>query len=154
MRFGRGSRKGESAWIAWVMITAFMVVMGALIYKWSSSYAAASAEQVEENAYRENCRDVSVNIKEACQDNYTLTLNIENVGSVNVDKVIINMFDAFGYGASREQMLRIKPGLSSMCTFVKQYAISTVKVVPAIRVKNKWIVCSEREVEFTGVKYC
>jgi hypothetical protein len=148
------SRRGEAIWIAWVMITAFMVAMGAIIYNWSRSYASASAEQVEEKAYREECSDVAISIESACQDNYTLTLTVKNLGRVRVDKIVVNMFDAFGGGLSGEQELPVKPGVSAVYTVLKQGPVYTVKAVPALRKNNKWVVCSEKEAEYSNVEYC
>jgi archaellum component FlaF (FlaF/FlaG flagellin family) len=147
-------RKGDSVWISWVMITVFMIALGAFIYSWSASYARESAQNVEDRAYRQECDSVAINIVDTCQRNSSIDITIANTKDTNVDKVIFNLFDIFGGAESREQVLSVPTGGQSAFRVLKQGTISTIKAVPAMNKKGRWIVCSEKEAEYSGVRYC
>jgi hypothetical protein len=147
-------KRGASVWISWVLITVFMVSLGAFIYKWSASYAADSAQDVEDRAFRAECEFVAIEITYACQRTNGIDITIVNKKDVKVDKVIFSFFNVFGNAESREQVRSIATGEERDFFIIKEGTISTIKATPSVLKKERWIVCSEKETEYSDIPYC
>ncbi|GEM_PF-1895464 len=148
------NKKGIEVWISWVLITAFMIVLGVIVYRWSTSYATSSASDVETRAGKAECDAVALQITAACQLDNVIYVDIANRKDLKIDKVIFGLYDIFGNGESREKIFTLDVGKTINVEVLKQGTISTISAIPAIYKSSKWIVCPEKEVQYSNVTYC
>jgi hypothetical protein len=147
-------KKAISDWISWVMITLLMVTLGVFVYRWSTEYAKSTAGDLESRAYSSDCDSVAIEVVDACQNDDTLNINVANKKDIRIDKVMFNFFDVFGNTESREAKIRLEVGKPMLISILKQDTIKTIKVLPALYRGNKWVICSDKEIEYSDVKFC
>ncbi len=169
-------RKGISPLLAWVLLVAFALVMGAFVMNWATNQVKQFDPSKDAELY---FPDVDFSVSGVCMEatNVALDFNITNTGSYTIDRLTIarkTNFDALGScyilnptgdgiqpGENKRFDLKLRGTLISeelnqvrLCSALENGDISTnlisVEVVPWIKINNQSIVCSDSKKELNA----
>jgi hypothetical protein len=150
------NKRGISVWISWVLIIAFMTIIAAFMFGWTSSFTAQSTGRLKEVYDTVDCNFVTISIDSICQNTQTLNMNITNRKNIDVDKLIFRIYDIYGNPEAKEVDVYITHGKinTEHVTIIKQGVTSILEAVPIIVKDNKRIICDERKITANNINFC
>lgn len=148
------NKKAISAYISWVLIVAFSVSLGVIIYGWITEQTVKSARQIEQNANNDVCQSLGINIEAACQNTQVLYMNISNINLITVDALVIRLYDIYQNPQITEHNISIRPQDSQNLVLLKPGTIGQIEVVPIIRISNQKVICSNSMITMKRVEQC
>jgi capsule polysaccharide export protein KpsE/RkpR len=153
---GRIGKKGVSIWISWVLIIAFMSIIASVMFVWTSGFTSQSTQRLKDVYNAVDCNFVTVSIDGACQNTQTLNMNITNRKNIDIDELVLRIYDIYGNPETKEMSVFIRHGRTNTETVkvIKQGVTSVVEVVPVVIKDNKRIICDERKITANNINFC
>ncbi|MFH1053295.1 MAG: hypothetical protein V1740_02645 [Candidatus Woesearchaeota archaeon] len=149
-------KKSEYIWISWVLLFAFAVAMSALMYNWIFGYTKASTYEIEKRTFdAQECEFVSIGINNIWQDTKNLYIDISNRNNLNIDKVIVRLYNIYGEPIEplREKRVSIKPNGVKSIDIQKDGVVFRVEVIPVTFKKKVEIICSEKLARIENIEF-
>ena len=83
-------------------------------------------------------------------------MNITNRKNIDIDKLIMKIYDIYGNPDAKEIDLFIRHGKANAenTEVIKQGVASVVEVVPVIIKDDKKIVCDDRKITANNIQFC
>ncbi len=108
----RMNKRGVDIWVSWVLITAFAVVLGTMMYYWMTSYTQGTTTDMTNRVSTEQgCDAVAISIDSACKNAQHLYINLTNRKDRTVDNIIVRAFNTTTSDlAVNETNLTLRPG--------------------------------------------
>lgn len=148
-------KKAEGIWIAWVILVGMVVVMSAFVARFYIDSARSSSETVRGFLQdTEVCSSVALSVVDSCQFPEALNIEVANIRSTKVDKVVFRIFDAASDSESINVDALIEPGSSRNLTIGKSRMAAKVDVIPLVEDGNSTVICSSRTVELDSIRDC
>jgi hypothetical protein len=140
------SKKAESQWISFVLLTAFVVVSSALIYNWLIAYVKGSGQNIQKVVYNYDlCDYISVSIDESCTNSQSLYINVTNRNNLRVNALVIGIFSPEGI-LNVDSNVTIKPGKQKRLNIQTNFTnITSIQVTPAIFKDDMMIICTDKK---------
>jgi len=149
------SKRGVAVWVSWVLLVAFAALIGSLMFKWMIGYVKEQTIQIEERVYDDSmCEDLSLVIKNLCQEDQKLKLSILNNGFLTIESLIFRMFDLDSNPFVVEQTIELSPGKIESFEVIKQDHIIRLEMIPITVDTNREIICKQSTVTFNEVNMC
>src|SRR3989338_4735412 len=115
------SRKGQSEWLSWVLLFAFVVGLGIFIYFWMVSRTQASVNQMNTIvADSADCDSVSIYVFSSCQDIQKISFNITNSNTLQIDALVFRTYDLSASPEVQTRNITIRPGSTREVIAFKQ----------------------------------
>jgi FlaG/FlaF family flagellin (archaellin) len=149
-------KKGDATWISWVLLMAFAVVMSAIVYNWMFGFTKSSAESIEKRTMNAaQCEQVGLSIDKACQETEYIYMDVTNRNNLNIDKVIVRMYNVYGEPIEPllEKTISIGPKESTKIQLQKSGVVKKVDLIPITIQKRTEIVCSERVAQAQDIEF-
>ena len=143
-----------AAFVSWVLIILFAVVLSAIMLNWTRSYVTKQGEDLTSRSDTLLCGDTSINIDGMCQNTQTLNMNVTNNNNLEIDKLRIRFIDLYDASEVKKIDLKLAAGDSEKYTVLKQGTTKQVKVTPIVLKKDKEIVCEDKSFTFEEIKQC
>ena len=150
------SKKADYAWISWVLLMAFAVAMSAIVYNWMFGFTKTSAESIEKRTMNAaQCEQVGISVDSICQDAQSLYIDFTNRNNLNIDKVIVRMYNIYGEPIEPllEKRITLSPKESGTIQVPKTGVVKTADIIPETIQKNVEIVCSERAAKAEQIEF-
>ena len=150
------SKKGD-AWISWVLLVAFSVILAAITSTWLQNYAKDSASRADDQVQRsDTCELLGVSIDFVCQRTTSpksLNMNLTNRKDLKIDRFVIRVYNNSEFQSSATLNTIIKPQITKNVTVNTTTDVDYVEVVPVRidNVKNKTIMCAEQLAKATVI---
>lgn len=149
------SRKGVSVWISWVLLTAFVVFIGAFVLQWSKSSTTKTVEDLtEKGEILTLCQETSISVAGYCQKPQTLNINVTSNNNRKVDGLKVRAFDIYDNPQGGEKNVSIVPQKTVSVEVVKQGVLKRAEIMPMIIVGKKRVVCQSRKVTVENIDFC
>lgn len=150
------SKKADSSWISWVLLMAFAVVMSAVVYNWMFGFTKSSATSMEQRSMNAaECEQVGISVDYVCQDAQSLYIDFTNRNNLNIDKVIVRMYNIYGEPIQPlfEKRIALNPKESGTVQVPKTGAIKRVDVIPETIQKNVEVMCTEMAAKAEQIEF-
>ncbi|MBI2145416.1 hypothetical protein HYU18_03790 [Candidatus Woesearchaeota archaeon] len=149
------SKKGVSVWISWVLLTAFVVMLGVIVLQWTKSHTTETVEDiVEKGDILTFCQETGIAVTDYCQDTQTLNMNITNNNNRKVEALLVRGFDIYNQPQGGQKNLTIVPEKAVQVELVKQGVLKRAEVMPMITVGKKRVVCQSRKITLESIEFC
>lgn len=150
------NKKGISVWISWVLIIAFMAVIAAFMFGWTSSFTKSSTDRLKEVYDSVDCQLVTISIDSICQNTQTLNMNITNRKNIDIDNLIFRIYDIYGNPETKEVDTFIRHGKTNVekVEVIKQGITSVIEVVPVVIKSDTKIICDHKKITANNIKFC
>jgi hypothetical protein len=142
-------KRGVDAWISWVLIMAFAVVLSVFMYQFMVDYAKQSTEDIKKVVYNtDECTRISLSINSVCFSSQALNITLQNRNYVRIDKIDFRLYNGriplhtnytnITMNPNREKEMTIQTGITAM---------TMVEVIPHIVKEGMDIICSDKKVQ-------
>ena len=149
------NKRGVAVWISWVLVVVFAALIGSLVFKWMIGYVKEQTVQIEERVYDDSlCEDLSLVIKDLCQEDQKLNFKLLNNGFLTINRLIFRIFDVGNNPFVIEQAIKLSPGRTENVEVIKQGHTNNLEIMPVIVENNKEIVCQQSTASFNEVGEC
>ena len=143
-------KKGVSAYVSWILIMAFVVVLSAFMYSFMVSYTEDTTDDVKKQVYNtDECRSVSVNIVTGCLSSQTLNITVQNTDYIRIDGMDFRVYDL-----SKRPLHTNRTNITMNPNRIKQIEIDTgatnvgfVEIIPIVYKDDLEILCSEKKAQ-------
>ncbi len=151
----RLGKKAVSVWISWVLLTAFVVLIGTMVLQWTKSHTAETVEDITEKGEVLNlCGETGLSVTGYCQDAQTLNINVTNNNNRKIEAVIVRGFDVYNNPQGGQKNISLVPEKSKAVAVVKQGVLKRAEVMPVIAVGGKRVVCQSRKITLESIEFC
>ena len=149
------NKRGVAVWISWVLVVAFAALIGSLVFKWMIGYVKEQTVQIEERVYDDSlCEELSLVVKDLCQEDQKLNFELLNNGFLTIDRLIFKMFDVENNPFVVEQTIELSPGRTETIEVIKQGHTNNLEIVPVTIDNNREVVCQQSTASFSEVEVC
>ena len=149
------NKRGVAVWISWVLVVAFAALIGSLVFKWMIGYVKEQTVQIEERVYDDSlCEELSLAVKNLCQETQKLNFELLNNGFLTIDRLIFKMFDLDNNPFVIEQAIELSPGRTEAIEVIKQGHTNNLEIIPITVDNSREVVCQQSTATFTEVEVC
>lgn len=145
------SKKGDSQWLSWVLLTAFMVALGVMMQNFMTGFTEDTTQSIKERVYNsEECDSVAISIDSVCQNTQSLYINLTNRRDIAISKVMFRMYDIYNGPTWLESNVTIDLGIDDTQEVIALRQgdfkkVSRLEVVPVVFKDNFEIICEDRK---------
>ncbi|MFP4112117.1 MAG: hypothetical protein ACLFUO_03885 [Candidatus Woesearchaeota archaeon] len=148
-------KKAAAMWISWVLILAFMVVLGVIIQAWSDSFVKTNVNNLQEIADTSECSYVGLSIDSVCQDELMLVINITNRNDFKIDQISLNVYDIYLENIqSKKKNITLLPGETQTVSMIKQGTTRLIELTPVFITENNIVTCTEKTIASDNIGFC
>lgn len=148
-------KKGQAVWISWVILIGMVVIIGAFVGRFYINTAKESSEKIKGFLQdTEVCSSVGLSVNSVCQLPEALNIEVANIRSINVDKVVFRIYDAGYDSESITVSALIEPGKSEEIFIGKSRMAARVDVIPLVIDDDSIVICSSRLIELDSIPDC
>ena len=150
------TKKADANWISWVLLLAFAILLSAIVYNWMFGFTKTTAESIERRTINAaQCEQVGISIDTACQNTDFLYVDITNRNNLNIDRVIVRMYNIYGEPIEPllEKRTSIAPKHTTRLSIPKTGVVKKVDIIPMTIDKKTLITCMERAAEQQDIIY-
>lgn len=148
-------KKGVALWISWVLLMSFALLLSALMYNWIFGFTSDTTVELEKRAFKtQGCDQIALDITDVCQDTQTLYINVTNVKTLRVTKMLFRVYDLYDNPEMYTREIIVRPGRMEQLQLLKQGRTSRVEVVPVAVDGDIEVVCTSRVVAYDDVPSC
>lgn len=148
------SKRGDSAWLSWILIVAFSVGLGAFMFKWMTGFTQSSTSQITSRVEQSDCTQIGVSIYDACQTVEELRLSLVNKKSLNIDQILVNYVDIYDNPGTKTINLSLRVNKPEKVSLLKQGILKQFEIIPRSVSKDKIIMCNDNTVVMTNIRQC
>jgi hypothetical protein len=147
-------KKGIEAYLGWVLLIGFSVVISVFMYSWINSQVETSVTNIENRADTSACDEAGLTLKTICQNTQTLNMNITNIRLLTISGMNFRFFDLYDNQDSRSINVTIRPSDTESLEVIKQGTLKQVEIIPIIREGNNIITCRKSMITSENIKIC
>lgn len=148
-------KRGVSEWLSWVLLTAFVVMVGAFVMQWTRSQTTETVDDLTaKGEVLAACQESGVSVDTYCQNTQTLNINVTNNNNRKVDGLLVRAFDIYNNPQGGSKNVSISPEKSKALQVVKQGILKRAEVMPIITVGKKRAVCQSRKITLEDIGFC
>jgi hypothetical protein len=139
-------KKGIEAWVSWVLLIGFGILVGVLVMRWMTSYAHSTMEElIERDSQVALCDSSSVSIKAICQNTQVLNINVSNNGNLRIDELLFRLVDIYDMPQTAYKNQTINTEKTIPVSVVKQGVIKHAEIIPVVQEGRHRYVCQNRK---------
>lgn len=148
-------KRGVALWLSWVLMVAFLVAISVFMFKWTTNYSKYHADTLEEISDSVECDSVGLSIDAVCQTTQLLTINVTNRNSLQIDQVVLNIYDIYMENVqTKKKNVSISPGKSDTIQIIKQGTTRQIEVTPVFFSEKHIIHCNQKTALSDQVGFC
>ncbi len=148
-------KRGMSVWVSYVLLTALVVSLGAIVLNWSKGTTQQTVDDiVERGDALTTCASAGIDVLNLCQNTQSLNMNVTNTNDVKLEGLWASMFDIYNMPQSSSVNITIQPQKTKEVDLLKQGIIKKVEFSPIVSKGGKKIKCLSRKVSFESVPVC
>ena len=151
---GLSGKKGDSAWLSWILLVSFSVGLGVFMFKWMTGFTQSSTQQIASRVEQSDCTSIGISILEACQTPEELRLTLVNKKSLNVDQILINYVDIYDNPGTKVINFSLRVNKPEKLSVLKQGITKQFELIPKAITQDKIIVCNDNSVVMSNIKQC
>lgn len=144
-----GQKRAADAWISWVLIMAFAVVLSVFMYNFMVSYTTDQTQEIKKVVYNtDECRQVSLSINAVCVSSQVLNITLQNRNYIRIDGMDFRLYNGhipihtnlttITMNPNREKVITLDIGTATVPTLVE--------VIPHIKKENIDMICADTKV--------
>jgi FlaG/FlaF family flagellin (archaellin) len=149
-----GKKRGMSQYVAWILLVALAVVLGAIMFSWTRSYAQRQVDSLESRSDDVLCNSIGIGVDGLCQNSQTLNMNVSNTNNLRVDELEFLIIDLYGNSEKKRIDLKIATGETLRVSVLKQGTTASARITPIFRKNNAEIVCQTAGVTAEQIMQC
>lgn len=151
----QSGKRGVSAWISWVLLIAFSVMVGTMVLQWTRGHTTETVDDlVAKGDILTRCQETGISVDSYCQKTQTLNINVTNNNNRKVDALIVRGFDIYNNPHGGEKNISLDPQKTKSVEVVKQGVLSRAEVMPVVFMGKKRVVCQSRKVALESIEFC
>ncbi|MFC1752355.1 hypothetical protein ACFL96_03055 [Thermoproteota archaeon] len=141
------NKKAVYAWVSWVLLITFAILLAAIISYWMKDYIQELVEDMQDRALRdEYCDSTGIEIDELVVKNaQTLNMKVINTYNLAINQIIFRLYD-HEYILINITNVTIKPDQNKTLEVPKNLTTSRLEAVPVIIEGGKRYICNDKMV--------
>lgn len=148
-------KKAQAVWISWVLLIGMVVVTSVIVGRFYLSTAESTSETIKGFLQdSEACKDVGVSVVKSCQVPEALNIEVANIGTINVDKLVFRIYSNSYDSESATISGVIEPGDTENLSVGKSWIAAKVDIIPLVEEEDSIIICSSRLAELDNIPDC
>lgn len=152
MRIRIMHKKGIEVWISWVVLVAFVIFLGTMVFYWMRDFSADRITDLQDRLdVREKCDLVGIELSEVISKNaQTLNMKVTNRDYLAINQVVFSLYgDKSSFIMANISNITLKPNSSKTIDISQNSSIPTVRIsaVPVIIDSGKQIYCTDKRIE-------
>lgn len=151
----RRSKKAIAAYLAYVFLAAFFVVLSAVMYNWITATTQTTA--LDLRSYVDSsteCNYVSFDVNNVCQTHNELFMELENKDFISIKEVLVRLFDGKGEAMLSRERLDLISGTSTKLIIKKSHLNPKLEILPVISSQENNVICKEKTFIINEVPDC
>lgn len=148
-------KRGVSVYISWVLVMAFMILLGSLMFTWIINQVGSQTEKFSIIGDEQDCKEIFFSIDESCQDDFKVFVDISNTRNHRIDGFKIILFDIYDDFYESSIDFSINPGKTDKISLLKHGTLNVIEMIPYFYSDDKKkILCQNSKVSVENIKRC
>ncbi len=148
-------RRAVSAWISWVLLVTFAIVLSAFMYNFMISYTEDSTDDMKKVVYNtDECRMVSINIESACMASQVLNITLQNRNYIRITGMDFRFYNGRIPLHTNKTNITMNPNrIKGIELDVGLTTVTMVEIIPHVYKDRVDIICADKKIA-TDVSTC
>jgi len=148
-------KKAQAAWVSYVILIAFAVAIGVIVGSQLIQMSQKNSQELKDYIYdTQECQGVGISVQTICQNPEALNIELSNIKSIQLEEVVLRIFDGSGDAETQNVPFLLEPGKEKTLSIGKSRIADRVEILPVIYVDDSVIICQERTAEQDHIQDC